>query len=152
MMFITRALHQSSSQAFLCSLLHTTAEGKDSPGKEDYSSGQMGRSCIPEGKKTHMFYSIASNRCAIQVVGMGNTNTAGQEGGVGVAEQVSAAQWTAGLTFTAAARGSLVGAGATWAKSSPASCGWMWPVGMVAHAKAAWPPKPEQNPVSVNRC
>lgn len=30
---------------------------------------------------------------------MGHTNTAGQEGGAGVEEQVSAAQWTAGLMF-----------------------------------------------------
>ena len=55
---------------FISSLRHTSVEGRESRAGE-WSLGKLGRLYIPAGKETHIFYSIASNTCATQVVGTG---------------------------------------------------------------------------------
>lgn len=60
--------------------------------------GKTGLFMSSRREKTHIIYSIASNTCATQVVGMEDTNTAGQEGRLCVVGQISAAQQRAGPT------------------------------------------------------
>lgn len=79
MMFIIRDPHKSLQSFPVSSLLCTSREGKESPGKEEWSLGKLRGLCIPERKYT---FFIASNTCATQVVGMEDTNTASQEDGV----------------------------------------------------------------------
>lgn len=82
-----------------------------------------------------------------------DTNTAGQEGGAGMVEQVSAAQWTAGLMISLlppeGAWSELAQPGSRAALLLMAEYG---PLGQWLLRSTAWPPNPEQNPVSVNRC
>lgn len=60
--------------------------------------GKTGLFMFSRREKTHIFYSIASNTCATQVVGMEDINMAGQEGRLCVVGQVSAVQQRAGPT------------------------------------------------------
>ena len=43
--------------------------------------GKLGRLYIPAGKETHIFYSIASNTCATQVVGTGGAHMEARKAG-----------------------------------------------------------------------
>lgn len=75
----------SHYRVFVSRLLHTSTEGKE-PRKGRTGFGKTGLFMYSRRKKTHVLYSIASNRCATQVVGMEDTNTAIQgdrAGGVG---------------------------------------------------------------------
>lgn len=91
MMFIMRDLRHPHYRAFISSLLHTSTEGRESR-EGEWSSGKLGRLCIPEGKETHILHSTASNTCATQV-GRYTHRRGGRQGARGGASFCGCSQW-----------------------------------------------------------